>query len=228
MGPITTPRNHIYLLASFLLVVGGAFFFGRNPSPSLRETHPLEDYDKGKTAEAASEPKKATRPIRCLIPIPSPPLPAALASAVSRTWADGAETRLTVVEARTKDNGLNSEHFVAIAPEASSERVRMNSADFPPAKVSDHQEIRRHRIVEGDTLEQIAQHYYGNAVMAASIFEANRDKLQQPDLLPLGVRLILPSPNSAIAFPANQSASVSVDRNPLLEPQTELVPIQRP
>lgn len=53
--------------------------------------------------------------------------------------------------------------------------------------------IRRHRVVEGDTLENIAIEHFHDSTMAKRIFEANRDRLTQPDLLPLGIYLRIPA-----------------------------------
>jgi nucleoid-associated protein YgaU len=52
--------------------------------------------------------------------------------------------------------------------------------------------IRVHRIVDGDTLESIAQRYLGNPERAHEIFEANRRILTYPDALPIGVEIQIP------------------------------------
>jgi nucleoid-associated protein YgaU len=49
-----------------------------------------------------------------------------------------------------------------------------------------------HRIVDGDTLEGLAQRYLGSADRAREIFDANRDVLADPKLLPIGVELKIP------------------------------------
>ena len=56
--------------------------------------------------------------------------------------------------------------------------------------------LRRRRVVDGDDLRNLAQRYLNDANRALEIFHANRDVLEQPDLLPLGVELQIP-----IAFP---------------------------
>ena len=53
--------------------------------------------------------------------------------------------------------------------------------------------LRTHRVVDGDTLQEIARQYLGSASLAGEIFEANRTKLSDPDLLPIGVELTIPS-----------------------------------
>ena len=51
---------------------------------------------------------------------------------------------------------------------------------------------RPYRIRDGDTLERIAERLLGDRERAAEIFEANREVLSRPDLLPLGVTIQLP------------------------------------
>jgi nucleoid-associated protein YgaU len=49
-----------------------------------------------------------------------------------------------------------------------------------------------HRIVDGDTLSRLAQRYLGSSKRFLEIYEANRDRLQSPDLLPIGLELRIP------------------------------------
>ena len=51
---------------------------------------------------------------------------------------------------------------------------------------------RRHRIVEGDTLPSLAQRYLGDASRSGEIHVANIDRLMNPEILPLGVTLLIP------------------------------------
>ena len=51
---------------------------------------------------------------------------------------------------------------------------------------------RPYRLRDGDTLERIAERLLGNRERAAEIFEANRNLLARPDLLPVGVTIMLP------------------------------------
>ncbi len=51
----------------------------------------------------------------------------------------------------------------------------------------------KHKIVDGDTLPLLAQRYLGSASRAMEIFQANRDVLADPNILPLhGVELKIP------------------------------------
>jgi nucleoid-associated protein YgaU len=53
---------------------------------------------------------------------------------------------------------------------------------------------RRHTIVDGDTLRGLAERYLGSAARADEIFAANRDVLNDPELLPIGAVLTIPPP----------------------------------
>lgn len=59
----------------------------------------------------------------------------------------------------------------------------------PPAE----QRPRTHKIVDGDTLASLAERYLGSASRAGEIFQANRDVLMDPQLLPIGAELKIPS-----------------------------------
>ena len=50
-----------------------------------------------------------------------------------------------------------------------------------------------HKIVDGDTLGELAAKYLGSAARAMEIFQANRDVLSDPELLPIGVELKIPA-----------------------------------
>ena len=53
-------------------------------------------------------------------------------------------------------------------------------------------EERIYEVVAGDTLGAIAQKYYGKASEYMKIFEANRDILDNPDLIKVGQKLKIP------------------------------------
>ena len=60
-----------------------------------------------------------------------------------------------------------------------------------------------HTIVDGDTLDGLAEQYLGSADRYAEIYEANRDVLPSPQLLPIGVELKIPPRNN----PRSKSAA---------------------
>ncbi len=65
---------------------------------------------------------------------------------------------------------------------------------------------RTHKIVDGDSLASLAERYLGSANRAGEIFACNRDVLSDPELLPIGVRLRIPS---GTAHPADKIAPPS-------------------
>ena len=51
---------------------------------------------------------------------------------------------------------------------------------------------RVHKVVAGDTLSKIAKKYYGDAKLYMKIFDANKDKLKDPNKIFPGQELIIP------------------------------------
>lgn len=78
-------------------------------------------------------------------------------------------------------------------------QVLPETAPSPPRQV--------HTVVDGDTLADLADRYLGSKERAWAIFEANRDVLSSPQVLPIGVDLKIPPaeslPPSAVAPPAS-------------------------
>ena len=62
----------------------------------------------------------------------------------------------------------------------------------PPTPAPAPAAERYHEVVSGDTLGHIAQKYYGKASAYMKIFEANRDILDDPNLIKPGQRLRIP------------------------------------
>lgn len=51
---------------------------------------------------------------------------------------------------------------------------------------------RTYVVQSGDTLSKIAKQYYGDANKYMDIFNANTDKLSDPDIIQVGQELIIP------------------------------------
>lgn len=49
-----------------------------------------------------------------------------------------------------------------------------------------------YEVKKGDTLSKIAKQFYGDASLYPKIFEANRDRLKNPDLIQIGQKLRIP------------------------------------
>jgi LysM repeat protein len=65
-------------------------------------------------------------------------------------------------------------------------------AAAPPAEAEAAAEERIHKVKRGDTLGKIAKKYYGKAGLYPKIFEANRDILDDPNLIKVGQKLRIP------------------------------------
>jgi nucleoid-associated protein YgaU len=59
----------------------------------------------------------------------------------------------------------------------------------PPADT----DAQTYTVVSGDNLSKIAKHFYGNANAWRRIFDANRDQLDNPDLIKPGQVLKIPA-----------------------------------
>jgi nucleoid-associated protein YgaU len=51
---------------------------------------------------------------------------------------------------------------------------------------------RQYKLRDGDTLESLAERWLGSRTRAGEIYQANREVLASPDLLPLGVTIVIP------------------------------------
>ena len=60
-------------------------------------------------------------------------------------------------------------------------------------RVADDSVYGRYTVVKGDTLGKIADRLLGKAARYTEIFEANRDKLDNPDLIHPGQELTIPN-----------------------------------
>ncbi len=59
--------------------------------------------------------------------------------------------------------------------------------------VADESVYHRHVVQKGETLGKIAKHYFGDAMKYKQIFEANTDKLKNPDLIHPDQELVIPN-----------------------------------
>lgn len=60
-------------------------------------------------------------------------------------------------------------------------------------KVEDESVYAWHTVKSGESLGKIAKHYYGDASKYQKIFEANTDKLKNPDLIYPDQELVIPN-----------------------------------
>lgn len=53
--------------------------------------------------------------------------------------------------------------------------------------------VQTYTVAAGDSLSKIAKHFYGNANEYMKIFDANKDKLTNPDAIKPGQELVIPN-----------------------------------
>jgi nucleoid-associated protein YgaU len=78
------------------------------------------------------------------------------------------------------------------APKADFSNVQAGVQSTAPTVAPSSQS---YTVVKGDSLSKIAKHFYGSANRWKQIFEANRDQLDDPDLIKPGQVLKIPADN---------------------------------
>ena len=87
-----------------------------------------------------------------------------------------------------------------VKPDNVVNTIRVDKPEPPPPEPPAEKEAvevepehqRFHEVLEGDTLSALAKKYYGDASKYPKIFDANRDVLDNPDLIRVGQRLRIP------------------------------------
>jgi len=71
--------------------------------------------------------------------------------------------------------------------------VQSGSSSTAPAPAAEPAaELKTYTVAEGDSLWKIAQHVYGHGNQWQKIYEANKDRIQNPDLIHPGQTLVIP------------------------------------
>lgn len=78
-------------------------------------------------------------------------------------------------------------------PKADFSDVRSGSSSTAPEARAPAANVRTYTVVSGDSLSKIASREYGDAKKWRAIYEANRDKIENPDLIHPGQVLSIPS-----------------------------------
>ena len=71
-------------------------------------------------------------------------------------------------------------------------KPRPAPATQPPATEKTAAAQRTYTIKSGDSLSKIAKQYYGDAQEWQKIYQANKDKIKNPDLIHPGQTIIIP------------------------------------
>jgi len=98
---------------------------------------------------------------------------------------------------------------------------------------ADDQFERRHIVVDGDSLARLADRYLDDPQLANEIFRLNREVLSDPELLPIGVELLIPDRRVATVHrPQVEAMSVEADQPtrpvPLIPPASLQSPTGMP
>ena len=81
---------------------------------------------------------------------------------------------------------------VAVVAPAPVPPVEFAAVDPPPAAAPAADAARQYTVAPGDTLSGIAERELGSHRRYAAIYEANRDRLESPDALKVGMVLRIP------------------------------------
>ncbi|WP_425619271.1 LysM peptidoglycan-binding domain-containing protein [Anatilimnocola sp. NA78] len=199
-----------YLLAGLVMAGGVAAAWPfRHATPPPMQTLAVEQPPANSTWSLPQDltlqvnPVSGSSPAPDLVPVvPVSPPPGTLTRPASFNAQPGNDPPL---------ESLPAPPFLPMAYESLLVPVRASNPAPPTSDLSVHEPLlpsadeqaaverekpsplwRRHRIVEGDTLTQLAERYLGDASRAGEIHVANIDRLASPQILPLGVTLLIP------------------------------------
>ena len=128
------------------------------------------------------------------------PVPAAAAATGAPVPVESSNTAPQTSNSPPLVSLMRLEEQPSNVPELSQEYPDFSRQAIVPVAGSEPDRPKTHRIVDGDTLAALAERYLGSASRAPELFEANRRLLQDPELLPIGAELTIPS--SADVSPA--------------------------
>jgi len=94
-------------------------------------------------------------------------------------------------QAKAKEDSMRRQ-LEAQQKELEALRRKMETEMAQQAQAHAEQPQWTYTVVRGDTLSHIAKRYYGNAGRWPEIFEANKDKIKNPNLIYPGQVLVIP------------------------------------
>lgn len=197
-------RGAKFALASTIVLGGliGAALFRKPPQPAIAPRTPPAD-----------APKWSTSPL----PVDEPAA-AQLSGQIDPAEATATDTAakpsltaepLTTNDTRRETMPSSWQQAVTSAVPASPFEQRVAAGANAAAQF--------HRIRDGDTLSSLARQYLGSSKRFMEIYEANLDRLSNPDLLPIGAELKIP-PADAV-----REAPEPVD-DAIVAPMTQIPP----
>jgi nucleoid-associated protein YgaU len=78
-------------------------------------------------------------------------------------------------------------------PDSGNPQNSAPAGSTAPISAATEAKAQTYTVVPGDSLSKIAKKFYGNANDWHAIFEANRDKISNPDLIRIGQVLTIPA-----------------------------------
>jgi nucleoid-associated protein YgaU len=117
--------------------------------------------------------------------------------------APGSSTSQT--DSGTTSDVASSAPHGDLSPTGSASSTGSSSSQATGPLVDANAPEQTHKVVDGDTLQNLAQHYLGRANRYLELYEYNRDILKNPEVLPIGAELRIPS---QVALPSTGNAPV--------------------
>lgn len=74
-----------------------------------------------------------------------------------------------------------------------AKKADFSNVEAGAASTAQASTVQMYTVVRGDSLSKISKHFYGNANRWREIFDANRDKISDPDLIQPGQVLKIPA-----------------------------------
>ena len=186
----------IIVVAAVLLI--GLFAALRFPKKDSTE----EVVDRGRPDEVAARPEALYVPLQVSSEAETSPA-SALDASSGRSPEPAGPKRLPAIQAppRQRDTPIHSGVPYSAAPpqrHAFQEQLAPRVAKTRPSRAAepdrrrDEAPVRRHTIVDGDTLKDLAERYLGSEDRYLEIYEANHKALPSPDILSLGIEITIP------------------------------------
>jgi hypothetical protein len=100
------------------------------------------------------------------------------------------------------EQAANAAPTIVAPPNGLTQPPALTPIAPPPWPMPDDEsQPRRHVVVDGDSLARLAGRYLDDSRRGHEIFEANRGVLNDPEILPLGVELVIPDRTAATPNP---------------------------
>lgn len=99
----------------------------------------------------------------------------------------------SLVDSENTINQIDIPSPTPVAAGAAMAAPATKPTSTPGITTANEPTLRVHEVASGDTLSALAKKYYGNASDYMKIFNANRDQLDNPDLIKVGQRLKIPT-----------------------------------